>query len=526
MAGGQRFRALNKPCVLLIVIAGIERFVFKGVASNLVIYLTDVMEMSNSAAARTVNSWCGFTSMLPLLVAPLVDSYWNRYSTILASSFLYLVGLLALTSTAVNKGNSPSSSSLFWSLYLISLGQGGYNPSLQAFGADQIDTDDELPTTKTDQKSDKKGMFFQWWYFGICSGSLLGVSIMPNIQDSVGWGLGFAMPAMAMVVSMVMFSCGSRFYSYSHDQSNDFKSLEKVVQALKCSVSKFVHHKTQEKSTVIELELEDKPLFLKEENGTESLGDQKSNNSNRLVKIAKVVVGLLPIWTTLLMFAVIFQLPVTFFIKQGMTMKRNIGDSYKIPPATLQSAITISIILLMPFYDTIFIPFTRFILRNEKGITTMQRIAIGMFLSVVAMIFAATLEMKRLETATESESATLSIFWLLPQYILLGISDIFTVVGMQEFFYSAVPNGMRTMGIALYTSVFGVGSFLSALMVYLVEYFTSSAGGKGNWFSDDMREARLDKYYWLLAGTSAVSLVVFVVLCRFQETRSVDVEQS
>ncbi|KAI3691130.1 hypothetical protein L2E82_49348 [Cichorium intybus] len=130
-------------------------------------------------------------------------------------------------------------------------GQGGYNPSLQAFGADQIDTEDELPTAKSD---DKKSMFFQWWYFGVCSGSLLGVSIMPNIQDSVGWGLGFAMLAMAMAVSIVMFSCGSRFYAYSHDQSNDVKSLEKVVQAVKCSVSKFVHSKTEEKSSLAELE--------------------------------------------------------------------------------------------------------------------------------------------------------------------------------------------------------------------------------------------------------------------------------
>ncbi|PWA99606.1 major facilitator superfamily protein [Artemisia annua] len=521
MTGDHRFRTLNKPCVLLIAIAGIERFVFKGVASNLVIYLTDVMGMSSSSAVRTVNNWSGFTSMLPLLVAPLVDSYWNRHSTILTSSFLYL-GLLALTSTALNKTNSSSSSSsssLYWSLYLISLGMGGYNPSLQAFGADQLDTDEELPMTKNENKPDKKSMFFQWWYFGICTGSLLGVSIMPNVQDSVGWGFGFAMPAMAMVVSMIMFSCGNRFYSYSHDRGNDARSLEKIIQSVKCSISKFVHSKTDEKLSLVELELEDKPFCTKQENETECLTNQKSNESNHLVKITKVVIGLLPIWTTLLMFAVIFQQPATFFIKQGITMKRNIGDSYKIPPATLQSAITISIILLMPFYDTIFIPFTRLILRNEKGITTMQRIAIGMFLSVIAMIFAAMVEMKRLEVSNgESMSETLSIFWLLPQYILLGISDIFTVVGMQEFFYSAVPEGMRTMGIALYTSVFGVGSFLSALLVYLVEHFTTSSDGKGNWFSDDMKEARLDKYYWLLAGTSALSLVVFMVLCSFQKT--------
>ncbi|KAA3455974.1 protein NRT1/PTR FAMILY 5.9-like [Gossypium australe] len=91
MAGEGRAQGLSKSCVLLIVIAGMERFAFKGVASNLVTYLTDVVKMSNSSAAKTVNSWCGFTSIVPLLVAPLADSFWDRYSTILTSSFLYVL---------------------------------------------------------------------------------------------------------------------------------------------------------------------------------------------------------------------------------------------------------------------------------------------------------------------------------------------------------------------------------------------------------------------------------------------------
>lgn len=66
-----------------------ERFAFKGVASNLVTYLTDVIEMKNSSAAKFVNSWVGFTSMLPLIVSMLADSYCDKYSTILASSLLY-----------------------------------------------------------------------------------------------------------------------------------------------------------------------------------------------------------------------------------------------------------------------------------------------------------------------------------------------------------------------------------------------------------------------------------------------------
>lgn len=73
------------------MIAGMERYAFKGVASNLVTYLTDVVKMSNSRAAKTVNTWAGFTSMLPLFSAPLADAYWDRFFTILASSSVYFV---------------------------------------------------------------------------------------------------------------------------------------------------------------------------------------------------------------------------------------------------------------------------------------------------------------------------------------------------------------------------------------------------------------------------------------------------
>lgn len=70
--------------------ASVERFVYKGVASNLVTYLTDVVKMSTSSAAKSVNTWNGVTSMLPLASAILADSFWDRYSTITVSSLLYI----------------------------------------------------------------------------------------------------------------------------------------------------------------------------------------------------------------------------------------------------------------------------------------------------------------------------------------------------------------------------------------------------------------------------------------------------
>lgn len=119
---------------------------------------------------------------------------------------------------------------------MISLGQGGYNPSLQAFGADQLEEGDELSCTNStdDEKSSKKSMFFQWWYFGVCCGSLLGVSLMSYVQDNLGWGLGFAIPSLSMICSILMFLCGNRFYK--RKQRKDGKSFADIVQAIKASV--------------------------------------------------------------------------------------------------------------------------------------------------------------------------------------------------------------------------------------------------------------------------------------------------
>lgn len=279
--------------------------------------------------------------------------------------------------------------------------------------------------------------------------------------------------------------------------------------------------------------LQEKPLCHQNFSSNEGLNTENPQSGIYMFENAKVVLRLLPIWLMLLMFAVIFQQPATFFTKQGMTMKRNIGTNFQIPPATLQSAITLSIILLMPLYDKVLIPITKVVTCNEKGISVMQRMGIGMFVSVIAMIIAALVETRRLHISrkmemlgSDSETVPFSIFWLLPQYILLGVSDIFTVVGMQEFFYSEVPIRMRTMAFALYTSVFGVGSYLSALLISTVEVITSSKGSQ-SWFSDDMNEARLDKYYWFLAASSALSFLFYVILSTsYTSKRDLDLDSN
>jgi peptide/histidine transporter 3/4 len=234
------------------------------------------------------------------------------------------------------------------------------------------------------------------------------------------------------------------------------------------------------------------------------------------VEEAKAVLRLIPIWASCLAYSTALSQITTLFTKQGATMDRSIGPNFQIPAATLQSFIGLSIMILIPIYDTILVPLTRSVTKKPFGITMLQRIGTGLFISIALMVVSALVESKRLKTAKEygllddpGATIPMKIWWLLPQYILVGAADIFTVVGMQEFFYDQVPSELRSIGLALYLSVSGVGNFMSGFLISIVEKITSRDGG-GGWISDNLNQGHIDYFYYLLAGISSVAFVIFV----------------
>lgn len=239
------------------------------------------------------------------------------------------------------------------------------------------------------------------------------------------------------------------------------------------------------------------------------------------IEEAKAVLRLFPIWITCLVYAIVFAQSTTLFTKQGDTIDRSLGPGFRIPAASLQTFISLSVIVFIPIYDCIFVPIARAITRKPSGITMLQRIGFGIFLSVISMVIAALIERKRLETALEyglidnpKATVPMSFWWLAPQYILFGISDVFTMVGLQEFFYDQMPSELKSVGLSLYLSIFGVGSFLSSFLISIVEN-TTGGDGQDSWFADNLNRAHLDYFYWLLAGLSAVAMVAYLYFAKF-----------
>ncbi|KAK9161976.1 hypothetical protein Syun_002878 [Stephania yunnanensis] len=522
--GGWRSAA----CIIGVEIA--ERFAYCGISSNLITYLTGPMRQSVATAAANVNAFFGAASMLPLLGAFVADSYLGRYRTVLFASLLYVMALGFLTLSAalqshhsldclpVKNGISCHTSSpfqiffFFSSLYLVAIAQGGHKPCVQAFGADQFDG-----TNAEESKS--RSSFFNWWYLGISVGAASSYSIMSYVQDNLNWSLGFGIPCGAMTIALLIFVLGTRTYRYSvkDSKSNPFGRIAQVFVAAarnrRMTPSSSEEH--EEAATAmarvgsLRLSFLDKAMIDSSSKGWRSC-------SIRQVEEAKAMVRLVPIVGTSLIYAIVYAQSSTFFTKQGSTMDRSIGPNFRIPPAALQSFISITIVLFIPIYDRVFVPIARRITGKPSGITMLQRIGIGMFLSIISMVVAALVEKRRLQVAVDfglvdakSVTIPMRVWWLVPQYILFGIADVFTIVGLQEFFYDQVPNALRSLGLALYLSILGVGNFLSSLLIVIIKKVTSG-NGHPSWFSNNLQLAHLDYFYWLLAVLSIVGLAAFM----------------
>jgi dipeptide/tripeptide permease len=233
------------------------------------------------------------------------------------------------------------------------------------------------------------------------------------------------------------------------------------------------------------------------------------------VEGAKLVLGMILIWLVTLIPSTIWAQINTLFVKQGTTLDRSLSPTFQIPAASLGSFVTLSMLLSVPMYDRYFVPFMRRRTGNFRGITLLQRLGVGFVIQVMAIGVAYAVEARRMHVirlnhiVDPKEIVPMSIFWLLPQYILLGIADVFNAIGLLEFFYDQSPEDMQSLGTTFFTSGIGVGNFLNSFLVTMVDKITGRDGGK-SWIGDNLNDSHLDYYYGFLLVISILNLGAFL----------------
>ncbi|XP_057772446.1 protein NRT1/ PTR FAMILY 8.1-like [Salvia miltiorrhiza] len=517
-----------------------ERLAYYGMSSNLFLYFTNQLNQHNAVASKNLSNWSGTCYVMPLIGAFLADSYLGRYWTIATFSIIYVIGMTLLTLSAAAPGLRPTcrekddcyatgsqTAVCFAALYLVALGTGGIKPCVSSYGADQFDDADEV-------ERGHKGSFFNWFYFSINIGALIAGSVLVWIQVNIGWGWGFGVPAAAMAVAVAFFFSGTRLYRY---QKPGGSPLTRLCQVVVAAVRKHRVRLPDDKSLLYEtIDSESAIVGSRKLDHTNQLryfdraaveieSDliKESINPWRLCTVTQVeelkgILRLLPVWATGIIFSTVYGQMGNLFLLQAEYMDARLTPHFTIPEASLSIFDTLSVIFWVPVYDRLIIPAARRLTGRPTGLTQLQRIGVGLFISVFAMLSAGILEIYRLRVvrrhgAYEAKGGpgAVSIFWQVPQYFIIGCAEVFTNIGQLEFFYEQAPDSMRSLCAALSLTTTALGSYLSALLVAVVTE-ASTRGGPPGWIPDNLNYGRLHYFFLLLAGLSVLNLGAFVVV--------------
>ncbi|GJN05839.1 hypothetical protein PR202_ga23507 [Eleusine coracana subsp. coracana] len=524
-----------RACPYILANECCERLAYYGMSTNLVNYMKTRLGFESAVAANNVTNWSGTCYITPLIGAFLADAYMGRYWTIASFMIIYIFGLALLTMASSVKGLVPSctdgtchptesqKAAVYVALYLIALGTGGIKPCVSSFGADQFDENDA-----SEKKS--KSSFFNWFYFSINIGALVASSVLVYVQTHVGWGWGFGIPAVVMAVAVVSFFFGTPLYRH---QKPGGSPITRVAQVMVASVRKWnvpvpkddgsSLHETLDKESGIEgsrkLEHTEQFRFLDK---AAVVTNAEQEGSWRLCTVTQVeelkaVVRLLPIWASGIMFATVYGQMSTMFVLQGNTLDAHMGPHFAIPSASLSIFDTLSVIVWVPVYDRLIVPAVRSVTGRPRGFTQLQRMGIGLAVSVFSMLAAGALEVVRLRAVArhglygDKDVVPISIFWQVPQYFIIGAAEVFTFVGQLEFFYDQAPDAMRSMCSALSLTTVALGSYLSTVLVTIVTKITTRNGNIG-WIPDNLNRGHLDYFFWLLAALSVANFAVYLVI--------------
>ncbi|KAE8708299.1 Protein NRT1/ PTR FAMILY 6.3 [Hibiscus syriacus] len=528
---------------MILGVEGCERLTTLGIAVNLVTYLTETMHLGNATSATTVTNFLGTSFMLCLLGGFVADTFLGRYLTIGIFATVQATGVTILTiSTVIPSLKPPKCTSdsatpctqasgiqliiLYLALYMTALGTGGLKSSVSGFGSDQFDESDP-------EEKSRMSNFFNWFFFFINIGSLGSVTILVYIQDNIGREWGYGICACAIVIGLVVFLSGTRQYRFKKLLGSPLTQIAAVFVA----AWKKRHLELPSDSSML-FEIDDAAEGLKKKKKQKlprskqfrfldraAINDPSVPETNKWnlatltdVEEVKLVLRMLPIWATTIIFWTVYAQMTTFSVSQATTMDRHIGK-FQIPPASLTVFFVGSILITVTIYDRIIAPIAKKVLKNPQGLTPLQRIGVGLVLSIIAMIAAALTEIKRLRSASShglanhpSAQIPMSVFWLIPQFLLVGAGEAFTYIGQLDFFLRECPKGMKTMSTGLFLSTLSLGFFVSSLLVTIVDKVT---GTKHPWLPDNLNKGRLYDFYWLLVVLSCLNLVVYLVFAKW-----------
>ena len=395
-------------------------------------------------------------------------------------AFALLASIIANEQSTQTSPSSYQFVAFYVALYAMGIGSASSTPNIVSLGAGQFDS------------SSHKSVFVTLYIASTNVGLLLATTCVSYVQNQGRWAIGFGMSAVAGLLSLllVLFAILTIRDSRTNGVNPLVRIFHVVINIVFC-----------ERFGLYDSTLEE-------------------------VKEVKSVVRLLPFWVCGVLVCSVTAQKSTFFVLQGATMDNKIGPEFKLPSSSMGLFSFISVVVGAPCYSWLIAPFIRKM--RKKDLSPIERMGIGLLMAISSFLVAAIVESQRLRIAhmrsvkyvglkvvddddDDDDVVPMSIFWLVPQYVLEGLTNVFFGCGNLDFNYTYAPVSMRSLATAIFLSGMALGNFGSTFIVQVVTSLTS-------WISDDLNFGHLDCFYWLLDGILLLTFALFLMFSKWHHT--------
>ncbi|XP_045458412.1 peptide transporter family 1-like [Melitaea cinxia] len=214
-------------------------------------------------------------------------------------------------------------------LLLIAFGTGGIKPCVSAFGGDQF----KLP-----EQEKYLGYFFSLFYFSINAGSLISTFLTPILRadvhcfgDNDCYSLAFGVPGILMIISIIFFVAGKRFYIMKSPTGN---VMSRVASCIGHAVLRSFQNKE------------------KREHWLDHADDKYDTN---LIEDVKALLGVLVLFIPLPVFWALFDQQGSRWTFQADRMEQDIGG-WTLKADQMQVLNPLLILIFIPLFEVAIYP--------------------------------------------------------------------------------------------------------------------------------------------------------------------------
>ncbi|KAG2706390.1 hypothetical protein I3760_05G102000 [Carya illinoinensis] len=399
-------------------------------------------------------------------------------------------------------------------------------PCVSSFGADQFDERSKDYKSHLDR-------FFNFFYLSVTIGAIVAFTAVVYIQMKHGWGSAFGSLAIAMGISNMAFFIGTPMYRHRLPGGSPLTRVAQVLvaafrkrNASFCSSELIGLYEVPGKQSAIQgsgkiahtdnFRWLDKAALQLKEDGADPSPWRLCTVTQ--VEEVKILLKLIPIPACTIMLSLLLTEYLTLSVQQAYTLNTHMGH-LKLPVTCMPVFPGLSIFLILSLYYLILVPLSRRITGHPHGASQLQRIGIGMAVSILSVAWAGIFERYRRNYAIKhgyefnflTPIPNLSAYWLLIQYCLIGIAEVFCIVGLLEFLYEEAPDAMKSIGSAYAALAGGLGCFAATLLNNIIKSVTGNeAKGQPSWLSQNINTGRFDYFYLLLTIMSLINMCAFL----------------